>query len=53
MISEKLNSNKQIRQHEYDEMIRHQTKSKINWMKEKPYQLVYKERYENGKSKEI
>ena len=35
------------RQQRYDEMIAHQPEIERNWMKEKPYQLRYKERVTN------
>ena len=54
MVSElenkKIGKKKLKRQQKYDEMIKHPNTGSRNWLKEKPYQIVYKERLEHGKS---
>lgn len=50
-MENKKRSKKELkRQQRYDEMIEHPNPGSRNWLKEKPYQLVYKERLKYGKS---
>ena len=50
MENKKIGKKKLRQQQKYDEMIKHPNTGSRNWLKEKPYQLVYKERLEHGKS---
>lgn len=49
MENKKIGKKKLRRQQKYDEMIKHPNTGSRNGLKEKPYQLVYKERLEHGK----
>ena len=44
MENKKIGKKKLRRQQKYDEMIKHPNTGSRNWLKEKPYQLIYEER---------
>lgn len=50
MDNKKISKKEMKRQQKYDEMIKHQPESKRNWMKEKPYQLLYREKVEHERT---
>lgn len=50
MVNKNISKKEKKRQERYDEMIEHPNDSGRDWLSEKPYQFVYKERLEHGKS---
>ena len=50
MVNKNISKKEEKRQERYDEMIEHPNDSGRDWLGEKPYQLVYKEKLEHGKS---
>lgn len=50
MVNKNISKKEKKRQERYDEMLEHPNNSGRGWLSEKPYQFVYKERLEHGKS---